>query len=315
LWGQAPPRAAFPPARPRPDACHGRRRRQPQEGHLGAGRDRLAIAVPVYRELGAGIYQTTLNWAEVAALEPLDAGDIDDPGYDWPAEIDTAISEAKANGIEVALTVTGAPEWANGDKPARYGPTKPADFAAFVAAVAERYPSVHLWSIWDSPSKTSSFQGASAAKYAQLLDGAYAKLKAASKRNQVIGGNSTAASATKWIAKLELPSGEAPRMDIYGHDPSAAKAPTSAGLKSLEGRVAELGKGLELYLSPVSLNVGPAKQAAWVKAALKATKADRNVYTFGYRGLVDDSSTPSTYKGLLDTDGTKRAAFTAFERG
>jgi hypothetical protein len=264
---------------------------------------------PAYRELGAGIYQTTLNWAEVQSLEPLDAKDVDDPSYEWPDEIDTAIAEAKSAGIDIALTVTGAPEWANGNKPATTGPTKAADFAAFVAAAAKRYPTVHLWSIWDGPYKRG------AGKYAQVLDGAYAKLKAVSKLNEVIGGNSTTASATKWISKLELPNGKAPRMDMYGHDPSATEAPTAASLRSLETKVAELGMGLELSLSPVSLNVGPTKQAAWVKAALKATKADRNVYTFGYRGLVDDSNTPSTYKGLLDTDGTKRAAFDAFKRG
>ncbi len=270
---------------------------------------------PVYKDLGAGIYQTTLNWAEVAALEPMDPGDLEDPGYDWPAELDTVISEAKQAKIQVALTVTGAPEWANGDKPARYGPKKPADFAAFVAVAAKRYPSVHLWSIWDSPSQKSSFQGASATKYARLLDGAYAKLKARSKRNLVIGGNSTVASAPKWISKLKLPNGKAPRMDMYGHDASASKPPTSAGLKSLERRVAKLGKGLELYLSPVELTLSPTKQAAWLKSALKATKADKNVYTFGYRGLIDDSATPSTYKGLLDPDGSKRAAYKVFKKG
>jgi hypothetical protein len=270
---------------------------------------------PVYKDLGAGIYQTTLNWAEVASLEPLDAGDIDDPGYDWPAEIDTAISEAKLNGIQVALTITGAPEWANGDKPASYGPAKAADFATFAAAAAKRYPTVHLWSIWDSPSQNGSFHGASATKYAQLLDGAYAKLKSASKRNLVIGGNSTVTTATKWISKLKLPNGKAPRMDMYGHDVSATKPPTTAGLKTLETRVAKLGKGLDLYLSPASVTLSPTKQAAWLKAALKATKADKHVYTFGYRGLTDDSNVPSTYKGLLETDGTKRAAFNVFERG
>jgi hypothetical protein len=270
---------------------------------------------PVYKDLGAGIYQTTLNWSEVASLEPLDAGDIDDPGYDWPAEIDTAISEAKLNGIQIALTITGAPEWANGDKPATYGPTKAADFATFAAAAAKRYPTVHLWSIWDSPSRTTTFHGASATKYAQLLDGAYTTLKSASKRNLVIGGNSTVATAPTWIAKLKLPSGKAPRMDMYGHDVSATKPPTSSGLKTLETRVAKLGKGLDLYLSPASVTLSPAKQATWLKAALKVTKADKNVYTFGYRGLVDDSNTPSTYRGLLDPDGTKRAAFNVFKSG
>jgi hypothetical protein len=270
---------------------------------------------PVYKDLGAGIYQTTLNWAEVASLEPLDATDIEDPGYDWPAEIDTAISEAKLNGIQIALTLTGAPEWANGDKPATYGPAKAADFATFAAAAAKRYPTVHLWSIWDSPSRNATFHGASATKYAQLLDGAYGKLKAASKRNLVVGGNSTVATATKWIGKLKLPNGKAPRMDMYGHDVSATKPPTSSALKTLETRVAKLGKGLELYLSPASVSLSPTKQAAWLKAALKATKADKKVYTFGYRGLIDDSNTPSLYKGLLDTDGSKRAAFNVFKRG
>src|SRR3954447_17660931 len=66
---------------------------------------------PVYRELGAGIYQTTLDWSEVASLKPLDATDVDDPSYEWPDEIDTAISEAKGQGISVALTLTGTPSW------------------------------------------------------------------------------------------------------------------------------------------------------------------------------------------------------------
>ena len=104
-------------------------------------------------------------------------------------------------------------------------------------------------------------------------------------------------------------------MDMYGHDASASKPPTKASLKSLETRVETLGKSLELYLSPVQLTLAPAKQAAWLKSALKATKADKNVYTFGYRGLIDDSATPSTYNGLLNPDGTKRAAYSVFKRG
>jgi hypothetical protein len=264
---------------------------------------------PTYKELGAGIYQTTLSWADVASLEPLDAKDVEDPSYEWPDEIDTAISEAKSQGIAVALTVTGAPEWANGGKSPATGPTKPADFATFIRAAAKRYPSVHLWSIWDGPYKGG------AANYAQLLDGAYVKLKAASKLNKVIGGQSTTATATKWIAKLKLPNGKAPRMDFYGHDPSATKPPTKASLKALEAKLAKLGKGLKLYLGPVKLTLSPTKQAAWIKAALKVTKADKNVSTFSYQGLIDDSNVPSTWKGLLDTNGTKKAAFTAFKNG
>src|SRR3954464_11933551 len=95
---------------------------------------------PVYKQLGAGIYETTLDWSEVASLEPLDAKDVEDPSYEWPDEIDTAIAEAKSAGLQVALTVTGAPDWANGGKSAETGPTKAADFATFLGVAAKRYP-------------------------------------------------------------------------------------------------------------------------------------------------------------------------------
>ena len=86
-------------------------------------------------------------------------------------------------------------------------------------------------------------------------------------------------------------------MDFYGHDPSGVQGADRDEPRALEERVAKLGKSLKLYLSPVKLNVTPAKQAAWIKAALKATKADKNVYTFGYRGLIDDSEVPSALQG------------------
>jgi len=250
---------------------------------------------PVYKELGAGIYQTTLDWSQVASLEPLDAADVEDPSYEWPDEIDTAVAEAKSAGLQVALTVTGAPKWSK----------KTGDFATFVQVAAKRYKTVHLWSIWDGPYKGGG------TKYAQMLDGAYTKLKAASKLNKVVGGQSTDANVASWVKRLKLPNGKAPRMDFYGHDISGAKPPTKKSLEALEKRVG----GHKLFLSPVHLTLSPAKQAAWVKAALKVTKADKNVYTFGYKGLIDDSAVPSTYKGLLDVNGEKKAAFTAFKNG
>ena len=127
----------------------------------------------------------------------------------------------------------------------------------------------------------------------------------------MIGGQSTNASVASWVKKLKLANGKAPRMDFYGHDISGPKPPTKKSLEALEKRVGNH----KLFLSPVHLTLSPTKQAAWIKAALKATKADKNVYTFGYKGLIDDSEVPSTYKGLLDTDGTKKAAFTAFKNG
>jgi hypothetical protein len=282
---------------------------------------------PLYKELGAGIYQTTLSWDQVAVMEPDSAKDVDDPSYDWPDEIDTAISEGKANGIQVALTVTGAPGWANGDKPSNYGPKDAGDFADFVGAAAKRYPGVKLWSIWDGPSDPATFHGASATQYARLLDGAYASLKAASRSNRVIGGNSKASTATKWIARLKLPSGKRPRMDLYGHDLSSRTAPTASSLRSLERQVDKVGENKDLYLSPVTLPTsaageGPfgfhltrAKQASWITSALRVARADPNVATLGYRGLSDLAETVSITGGLTTIDGEHKPAFNAFKRG
>ena len=119
------------------------------------------------------------------------------------------------------------------------------------------------------------------------------------------------AELASWVKKLKLPNGKAPRMDFYGHDISGSKPPTKQSLAALEKRVGDH----KLFLSPVHLTLSATKQAAWIKAALKVTKADKNVYTFGYKGLIDDSEVPSTYKGLLDIDGSKKAAFTAFKNG
>src|SRR4051794_5938407 len=64
---------------------------------------------PVYKDLGAGTYQMLLEWDKVAVFAPETPKDPEEPVYDWPDQIDTAISEAKANGMVVALTVTGTP--------------------------------------------------------------------------------------------------------------------------------------------------------------------------------------------------------------
>ncbi len=50
---------------------------------------------PIYADLGVGLWQHTISWAEVAPTRPLDPTNPDDPAYQWPAEVDTAISEAQ----------------------------------------------------------------------------------------------------------------------------------------------------------------------------------------------------------------------------
>lgn len=298
---------------------------------------------PTYKELGAGIYMTKLEWDKVAVLEPEDARDPLDASYDWPLELDTAIDEARRNGIDVALTVTGTPEWANGGKAPRYAPANPKAYADFLTAAAERYPAVRLWVIWDGPTQSENFQPVSATRYARLLDGAYAALKGANRRNRVVGGNSFTAGKVapqRWIRSLKLPNGKRPRMDFYGHDASSSRRPDLdaralgkgradlSDIDTLNGWVRDAFGNKRLFVTSYALptnanwrydfKVSESTQASWLTAALRIAKREKYIYSLAYNGLYDEESRSDDKQlesGLLEPDGTKRPAFNAFKRG
>jgi hypothetical protein len=264
-----------------------------------------ASAFPIYRDLGARIYQATIDWGKVAEFKPQTARDPQDPSYDWPQDLDEAVSDAKDQHIQIALTIAGTPRWAKA--------RKPTDYADFAVAAARRYPSVHLWIVWQDAPKTFT-----SGRYAQLLDAAYGGLKSVSKRNLVAGGASTASGAAKWIRGLKV-GNRAPRLDLYAHDPSSTHRLTAAGLKSLDTAVRRRFGAKRLFLTGYTLptigahHVGLATQASYLKTALKLAERDSFVYAFGYDGLTDQGQTDG--RGLLEADGTKRPAFTAFKRG
>jgi hypothetical protein len=264
-----------------------------------------ASAFPIYRDLGARIYQATLDWSQVAAFRPDRARDPQDPSYDWPQDLDEAVSDAKDQHIQIALTISGTPRWAKA--------RKPADYADFAVAAAREYPSVHLWIVWQDAPRTFT-----PSHYAKLLDAAYGALKSVSKHNLVAGGASTASGTAKWIKGLKV-GRRAPRLDLYAHDPSSPHRLTAAGLKSLDARVRARFGAKRLFLSGYTLptlgahHVGPATQAADLAAALKLADHDAFVYAFGYDGLTDQGHTDG--RGLLEADGTKRPAYAAFKRG
>ena len=271
-------------------------------------------AFPIYNDLGAGLYSATLDWAQVAAFKPARARDPEDPAYDWPQDLDEAMSDAAHNHMQIALTLTNAPRWANGGHPARFAPKHAADFADFAVAAARRYPSVHIWVAWHDAS--SAF---SAKTYAQLLDRAYGALKSVSQRNKVAGGGSTGAGAAKWIKGLKV-GGHAPRLDYYAHDPSSTHKLTAKALDQVETAVKHRFHATKkLFLAGYTLptsgahHVSPATQAANLKAALRIVRQASYVYTLAYDGVSDQDHTDG--RGLLEPDGTKRPAYAAFKNG
>lgn len=246
---------------------------------------------PVYKDLGVTTYQMLLEWDQIGVLEPLDAKDPEDASYEWSDEIDSAISEGKANGIKVALSITGKPSWA-----------KATDFKDFVTAASKRYKGVRTWAIGDGKIKRP-------ADYPRMLDDAYAALKASSKSNKVIGANGN--------TRLKLANGKAARMDFFGTDPSARKAPTKSSLNQLKKKAGER----KLWLGPVSLptseggsfRLTQSAQASWVKSAFKLIKRDNDVAALSYRKLQDELGAPFT--GLKDSDGEKKPSYNAYKQG
>jgi hypothetical protein len=273
-------------------------------------------AFPIYHDLGAGIYSGTLDWAQVAQFKPAQARDPEDPSYDWPQDLDEAMSDAKDAHMQIALTITNAPRWANGGHPARFAPKQASTFADFAVAAARRYRSVHIWIAWHDASRAPGF---SARSYAQLLDKAYGALKSVSKRNKVVGGGSTRTGAAKWIKGLKVHGGRAPRLDYYAHDPSSTRKLKASDLSRVENAVKRRFHGTkQLFLDGYTLptagahHVSPATQAANLKAALRLARGTSYVYTLAYDGLSDEEHTDG--RGLIEADGTKRPAYKAFKR-
>ena len=225
-------------------------------------------AFPIYRDLGARLYQATLDWGKVAEFRPDQARDPQDPSYDWPQDLDEAVSDARDQHMQIALTLTGTPRWSKA--------RKPADYADFAVAAARQYPSVHLWIVWGDATHTFT-----PGRYAKLLDAAYGALKSVSKRNLVAGGGSTASGAGKWIKGLKV-GRRAPRLDLYAHDPSSTHRLRAAGLNALDAQVRQRFGAKRLFLTGYTLptlgahHVSPATQASYLKTALKLAGRTRS---------------------------------------
>jgi hypothetical protein len=235
-------------------------------------------AFDTYADLGAGLYEFTVNWARVAPTQPQNPTDPSDPAYEWTPAVDEAIANAQRRGIQVVLTIMGAPGWANGGRPWRWAPTAPQDFADFAAAASKRWPQVHYWQIWGEPSRRQNFMPLAHAeglqltpqqrrgpeRYSQILDASYVALKNVNPANLVIGGNTYSGGDIRplaFIKAMRLPNGRPPRMDLYGQNPFGYRRPVlSADQMNPEGGVADfsdldvVAEYIDRYLSRAGRN-------------------------------------------------------------
>jgi hypothetical protein len=134
------------------------------------------------QSLGIDIVKVRMNWRFVAPKKRPSGFNGADPaayGAAWQP-YDEVVSGAQARGMDVMFQLgTAAPEWATPGKSAIRSPN-PAEFGKFVEAVGARYPSVHLFTVWNEPNLVSwlspQFSGkvpASPRIYRGLLNAAY----------------------------------------------------------------------------------------------------------------------------------------------
>ena len=153
-----------------------------------------------------------LIWANAAPTRPKDPFNPGDPAYRF-ATIDAAINGAAAHGLDVLLTISVAPAWAEspgrdpGAPPGSWRP-QPNEVEAFAIAVARRYsgsyvaagaagplPQVRHYQAWNEPNLsryiTPQYVGkkpVSPGIYRRLLDRFWAGVKSVSSDNVVITG-------------------------------------------------------------------------------------------------------------------------------
>jgi hypothetical protein len=307
-----------------------------------------ASAFPIYHRLGVNVFQIDLSWSAVAPTRPADAQNPKDPAYQWPAEVDTAIRQARAYDIKVCLLVQTTPAWANGDKASNWAPDNPNDYANFLIAAARRYPSVRLWMIWGEPNRDGNFlpmpvnSRVGPRRYALLLNAAYRGLKHDSRANIVIGGDTWSFGTVEpadFVRWMRLPDGKPPPLDYYGHNPFSIRFPNLSekpyfpggrdinDIDTLETQLQSIyHRQVPLWLSEFTISsnhpnraftfaVSRSAQAKWLTAAFRLANSVDYVAGMGWFNLLDESPAipDGLTTGLMTSALAPKPAFYAFQ--
>lgn len=101
------------------------------------------------RATGASVVRAMVYWHLLAPRRPA-AGKLP---FDEPRlfELDELVAETAKRHMEVMLTIWGTPAWANGGNRPNRAPSDPDDLREFARGLAERYPQVRRYSVWNEP--------------------------------------------------------------------------------------------------------------------------------------------------------------------
>jgi hypothetical protein len=282
------------------------------------------------QSLGTDIVRVTLDWR---ATEPTRGT------YDW-ATIDPVLQGLHDRHIQVLLTLYGTPGWANGGRAENWAPTSGGSLAAFAATVANRYPFVKKWAIWNEPNQHRWLRPTSPTVYTQvLLNPAYAAIHRASPGSEVAGGATAPRGSAGGVSPLTWLAGMAAahaRLDAYAHNPyplDPGETPTSGGCdhcatvtmatldRLLTAVRRSFGPATRIWLTEYGYQTNPpdrflgvsyAAQARYLsEAALKSYESPRVDVLIQY--LVEDEPDIARWQsGLMTDTGLEKPAYEAF---
>jgi hypothetical protein len=191
------------------------------DAYLSAGPS-LASRLDTLDRMGAKLVRYTVDWRQVAPKKPKKAVNPGDPAYDW-TNTDAVLNGLHKHRIAVLVTLYGTPAWANGGRKASAMPASKWSLAAFATAVAQRYPWIRMWEIWNEPNLRSFLDPNSPVLYVRrLLNPTYAALHALDRANRVAGGATSprpTPSGMSPVAFMRSMRAARPRMDAYSHHP------------------------------------------------------------------------------------------------
>ena len=174
---------------------------------VGDRQDRVRASA----DMNSSIMRLYVQWNLAAKTKPAAPTNPFDPAYVFD-DVDEAVRIAQEEDMEVMLTISGTPAWANGGKAPNVMPTRIADFGNFARAIATRYsgrnagyPFVRFWSVWNepnlqlflSPQFDSSGKSVAPANYAKLYAAAYAGIKAGNPLAKIAIGETSARGSDK----------------------------------------------------------------------------------------------------------------------
>src|SRR5436305_3231346 len=109
--------------------------------------------------LGVDVVRVTINWRDTEPAQGLD---------DW-TRADLLLDGLHERGIAPLVTLYGTPAWANRGRAQSWAPISKWTFAGFARRVAERYPFVKLWTVWNEPNQRRWLRPTSPRVYVQQL--------------------------------------------------------------------------------------------------------------------------------------------------